>query len=183
MSVAVVHQGGLNRLEMFARRKAGKHQFEIFLEEHLGLLYRVAGSYEADPARREDLLQEITLAIWQASGRFASRSSFKTFAMRIAHNRAITHCTRAARAPVMVDLSEHDGVDPHDPETRTEQAMQQEALLAAVRRLPLAQRQIVTMALEGLSYAEIAEVMDISVSNVGVRLNRARARLQELVNV
>ena len=52
-----------------------------------------------------------------------------------------------------------------------------------MRRLPLAQRQIVTMALEGLSYNEIAEVMDISISNVGVRLNRARGRLQEIMNV
>lgn len=183
MSLSVADKKVLNRLEIFARRKASKQQFEAFLEEHLGLLYRVAGSYEANPARREDLLQEITLAIWQASGRFESRSSFKTFAMRIAHNRAITHCAKAERAPVLVDLSEHQVIDPHNPESRIEQAMQQEALLAAVRCLPLALRQIVTMALEGFSYNEIAEVMGISVSNVGVRLNRARTRLQELINV
>ena len=183
MTAAAANQKVVNRLELFARRKANKKQFELFLQEHLGLLYRVAGSYEANPAKREDLLQEITLAIWQAAGRFEARSSFKTFAMRIAHNRAITHCTRAARAPEMVELSDHEGIDPHNPETVTEQAMRQEALLAGVRRLPLAQRQIVAMALEGLSYNEIAEVMDINVSNVGVRLNRARTRLQELLNV
>ena len=63
MTAAVANQKVVNRLELFARRKANKKQFELFLQEHLGLLYRVAGSYEADPAKREDLLQEITLAI------------------------------------------------------------------------------------------------------------------------
>jgi RNA polymerase sigma-70 factor (ECF subfamily) len=153
------------------------------LQENLGLLYRVAGSYEAEPARREDLLQEIALAIWQAAGRYESRSSFKTFALRIAHNRGITHCTREARAPELVDLSERRPSPGHDPECSTQRALLQEALMRAVRRLPLAQRQIIGMALEGLSYNEIAEVLGISVSNVGVRLNRARALLREIMNV
>jgi RNA polymerase sigma-70 factor (ECF subfamily) len=183
MSEAVANNAVLGHLDMFAKRKAVQQQYEMFLKEHLGLLYRVAGSYEADTGRREDLLQEIVIAIWQASARFAERSSFKTFALRIAHNRAITHCTKAARAPDWVDLEEDHSVDQQGPEAATEKAMQQEALLAAVRHLPLTQRQIVGMALEGLSYNEIAEVMDISVSNVGVRLNRARSRLQEIMNV
>lgn len=73
----------------------------------------------------------------------------------------------------MVDLSEEQPSPGQDPESATERALLQEALLRAVRRLPLGQRQIVGMALEGLSYNEMAEVLDISVSNVGVRLNRA----------
>lgn len=173
---------GLGHLEMLQRRRAARRECEAFLKEHLGLLYRVAGSYEAEPARREDLLQEIALAIWTAAGRFESRSSFKTFALRIAHNRAITHCTRQARAPELVDLSEQQPSPGRDPESATERALLQEALLRAVRRLPLSQRQIVGMALEGLPYDEIAEVLGISVSNVGVRLNRARARLREIMN-
>ena len=167
---------------MAAGRKAAQLECEVFLKQHLGLLYRVAASYEAEPARREDLLQEIALAVWRAASRYESRSSFKTFALRIAHNRGISHCTREARAPELVDLSEEQRSPGHDPESATERAQLQEALPRAVRRLPLAQRQIVGMALEGLSYAEIAEVLDISVSNVGVRLNRARTRLREIMN-
>ena len=48
-----------------------------------------------------------------------------------------------------------------------------------MRELPLGQRQLVTLALEGLSYAEMAEVLDISSNLVGVRLNRARKALTD----
>jgi RNA polymerase sigma-70 factor (ECF subfamily) len=53
--------------------------------------------------------------------------------------------------------------------------------MAAVRRLPLAYRQVVTLALEGVSYAEIADVLGISDSNVGARLTRARHMLRALL--
>jgi RNA polymerase sigma-70 factor (ECF subfamily) len=55
-------------------------------------------------------------------------------------------------------------------------------LVAAVRRLPIPQRQVVTLLLEDLSYAEIAEALAISVSNVGVRINRAKAQLKVLLD-
>ncbi len=52
-------------------------------------------------------------------------------------------------------------------------------LRRAIHRLPLAYRQVVTLTLEGLGYGEIAEVLGISESNVGVRLSRARQILRE----
>ncbi len=60
-----------------------------------------------------------------------------------------------------------------------ERQEQADRLLRAVRELPLGQRQLVTLALEGLSYAEMAEVLDISSNLVGVRLNRARKALTD----
>ena len=167
---------------MFSRKHKAQRRAEEFLRENLGLLFRVAGTYEADPGRREDLLQEISLAIWQASPRYESRSSFKTFALRIAHNRGLSHGARASRSPKMVDLSDQHPQRGPDPEKATEKTLLQESLLTAVRQLPLAQRQIVALSLDGLSYQEISEVLDISLSNVGARLNRARARLKEALD-
>ena len=63
-------------------------------------------------------------------------------------------------------------------EAQLSQDEQRERLLAAVLALPLGHRQVVTLMLEGLSYREIAQVLGISESNVGVRLNRARQLLK-----
>ena len=53
--------------------------------------------------------------------------------------------------------------------------------MKAMRRLPVMHRQVIVLALEDLEYREIAAVLGISENNVGVRLNRARARLRELM--
>ena len=53
----------------------------------------------------------------------------------------------------------------------------------SIRRLPIPFRQVITLTLEGMSYAEIAEVLGINESNVGVRLNRARQMLRRLMEV
>jgi RNA polymerase sigma factor (sigma-70 family) len=53
-------------------------------------------------------------------------------------------------------------------------------LLASVRRLPIPYRQVITLALEGMDYAEIAEVLGIEIGNVSARLTRARGLLRNL---
>jgi RNA polymerase sigma factor (sigma-70 family) len=53
--------------------------------------------------------------------------------------------------------------------------------MAAVQRLSVGYRQVVTLSLEGLSYAEIADVLGISESNVGARLTRARQLLRQIL--
>ena len=70
-------------------------------------------------------------------------------------------------------------VDPKpDPETSLKSEQRYERLLQAIRSLPLQYRTVVTVMLEGMSYAEIADVAGLSESNVGVRLNRARDMLR-----
>jgi len=67
------------------------------------------------------------------------------------------------------------------PEAVAVASQQHETLLVALRRLPVSQRQLLTMALEGLTPREIAEVLGITDNNVAVRLTRARAALRELL--
>ena len=67
------------------------------------------------------------------------------------------------------------------PETQVSQGQQRQHLLKAIKRLPVPYRQVITLALEGLEYAEIAEVLGIGESNVGVRLSRARKLLRDLL--
>lgn len=158
--------------------------FERLLEEYNPLLSRVASTYEANAHLQQELLQEISLAVWQALARFKGDSSVKTYIMRIAHNRAVAHVAYHAKQPKSDSYCETSAplASPtHSVEKSTQQKGQLERLLTAVRDLSIQHRQIVTMSMEGLSYQEIAEVCGISVTNVGVILNRAKKALMEKV--
>jgi RNA polymerase sigma factor (sigma-70 family) len=161
---------------------ASAQEFEqgltALLALHGGALARLATSYVNTTADRDDLLQEIVVAIWRALPRFRGECSERTFIFRIAHNRAIAYITRK-RLPIdEID----EGLDVEDGRPNPEQTLsaeqQGQRLLEAIQRLPVNHRQVVTLMLEGLSYSEIADVLGISETNVGARLTRARQMLR-----
>jgi RNA polymerase sigma-70 factor (ECF subfamily) len=170
---------------------ARERQFTALLAANGAALARLAASYTPSVSDRDDLLQEIALAVWQALPRFRGECSERTFLFRIAHNRAVTHATRR-RAHGVADSTSLDpteagatGSEPRDPapdpETGLARHERRTSLLDAVRRLPLGYRQVLTLTLEGLDYREVGQVLGISENNVGVRLNRARRLLRELM--
>ena len=142
-------------------------------------LGRVAASYSSNVTDRDDLFQDIVIAIWRALPSFRGECSVRTFVFRIAHNRGITHSgkRRTLATPLPDD---HDVVDvAPTPEQTAVTAQEGQRLLSAVQRLAVGYRQVVTLSLEGLSYAEISEVLGISETNVGARLTRARQLLRQ----
>ena len=155
--------------------------FDALLTTHGPALSRLASSYVRGSAEREDLLQEIVLAIWRALPRFRGDCSERTFLFRIAHNRAITYLAKRRHPASDVDepLEIEDAAP--DPEQRLSAGQDGERLLAAIGRLPVAYAQVVTLTLEGMSYAEIADVLGISETNVGARLTRSREMLRKLL--
>jgi len=159
-------------------------RFDRLLRDHEAVVRRLAHSYERDPARRQDLVQEIWLAVWQALPRFRGEASERTFVFRIAHNRAVTHIEhwQRRRTEVLDEDAPWADVGP-DPEYALSQRERQERLRAAVQALPLNLRQVVVLTLEGLSHAEVADIVGISENNVAVRMTRARAELTRLLGV
>lgn len=155
--------------------------FEQIIADHGALIARVAMSYEADAALREDLTQQIFLAVWQALPSFRADSSLRTFIARIAQNRAISYVAREVRRPQVAELSERIEADQPDPEQSAMEANEREVLLAATRKLPLPQRQVIVFVLEGFSYSEIAEMLDIAPNALALRLSRAKASLKAML--
>jgi RNA polymerase sigma factor (sigma-70 family) len=162
-------------------RSTLEHLFDRLLAANGPALTRLAASYTNTPTDRDDLLQEIAMAIWQALPRFRGECSERTFLFRIAHNRAITYLARirSQMTGFGEDIELHDPAP--DPESGLAQEERAERLRRAIHRLPVVYRQVATLTLEGLGYGEIAEVLGISESNVGVRLSRARQILRELL--
>lgn len=149
---------------------------EAVLREHGPMLARIAGSYESEPSRRDDLLQEISVAVWRALPSWRGDASLRTFAARVAHNRAIDHLAREKRA--RGDELHEDHVDPDaNPMQHALAHQRRKDLLAAVRDLPLGQRQVVVLALEGFSQREIGQALALEENTVTQRLSRARRQL------
>lgn len=152
--------------------------FQQLLADHGPAISRVAGTYARSAAEREDLAQDIWLAVWRALPGFRGEASLKTFVFRIAHNRSVTNLARRRPEHAELDEAEQQADSAPCPAEQLAAQRQSRRLLSAVQELPLGQRQVLTMRLEDFSYAEIAEVLGISESNVAVRLNRARERLR-----
>ncbi|MFZ3262504.1 MAG: RNA polymerase sigma factor [Terriglobales bacterium] len=157
-------------------------QFARILSEYGAAISRLAFSYEAVASIREELVQEIALAIWQALAHFRGECSERTFVYRIAHNRGLSHVwkRRPAHQP-LEEIEESDQpVDPRPhPEEQASQTDQRVRLMSAIQSLSVTHRQMIILMLEGLSHAEMAEVMGITENNVAVRLNRARKTLKD----
>lgn len=144
-------------------------------------LARVAASYEADRALAEDLTQDILLAIHRALPNLRDAEALAPFLFRIAHNRGVTHVMRqVSDRQHRTDLPAPDEVT--TPEQQLLDGERARRLTAAVRRLPLPYRQVMTLLLEDLSHAEIADALGLTRTNVGVRINRAKAMLKELLD-
>jgi len=122
--------------------------FAALIGEHGPTIWRVIRSYEPNQHEREDLYQEIWLAIWKALPSFRGDAQLRTYLLRIAHNRGLSH--RGRTRPRLAALEEADAVV--DPRGDTEQAGErQRELRAALDRLPAIHREAVVLRLEGLS--------------------------------
>jgi RNA polymerase sigma factor (sigma-70 family) len=153
--------------------------FESVVSEHGPLIRRIARSYERNHALVDELVQDIYVALWEALPRFRGDAALRTFVVRVAHNRAITHVAKEARRPRSVELDERLPDPVTTPDKAAERDEARSRLEEAVARLPLGQRLVVTLALEGFSPDEIAEVLGIGVSAASVRLHRAKTSLQQ----
>jgi RNA polymerase sigma-70 factor (ECF subfamily) len=151
--------------------------YEDLLRRYLPALRRLAWSYAREQS--DDLLQEIALGLWTALPRFRGDSSERTWLYRVAHNTAISFMASSQRRANREQAGEPpDMAAPAaNPESTAIEEQRRARLHAAVEELPLVDRQIVVLHLEGLSAAEIEAVTGLSAGNVAVRLTRARQKL------
>ncbi|MGC2175006.1 MAG: RNA polymerase sigma factor [Acidimicrobiales bacterium] len=162
-------------------------------------LVRVARYYVANDASAEDVAQDTWIAVLRGIERFEGRSTLKTWLFRICVNRARTagvkeHRTipvdvMAAEASVSPSRFNQGGMwaDPPVPFTDTiDDALVNGPLVhlvhASIARLPATSRAVVTLRdVEGLSTAEVAELLELSEANVRVILHRCRAKIRSEV--
>lgn len=119
------------------------------------------------------------MALWTALPRFRGESSERTWVYRVAHNTAITFAASRRRRDGR-ELGGEPALEPALPASQEHDAIQQQRrnlLWAAVQALPVDERQIVVLHLEGLSAAEIQAITGVSAGAVATRLTRFRQKL------
>jgi RNA polymerase sigma-70 factor (ECF subfamily) len=124
--------------------------FSAFWRRYQARLQRVASAYAHTPADRADLLQDISVALWTARSTFRAECTENTFVYRVAHNVAIKHSVKA-RLPIASEGVEERLVSAEPGPDEAISAQDRTAQLQrAVRELPLGEREIAVLALEGL---------------------------------
>ena len=153
---------------------------ERILRDHSPLVRRLATSHEANVEAARDLAQDILVAVWRAWPAFRQQCSERTYVARIAHYRIASHIARAVRQPVLAVLSEELPAAGLTPEEAAIAHSDQQRLIALVRSLPIAYREVAVLMLEGFSPSEVADTLGISTNAVAIRANRAREMLRAL---
>ena len=147
----------------------------------MGLITRIALSYEADPSLRNELIQDILLAIWIALPNYRGDASLKTFAASIAQKRCISHVAKRAREPRQVELPSDLASGAPAPDEEVLRRDQKRQLVDSIQQLPVPQREAIVLCFEGFSYAEMATILGISPNAVMLRCQRAKTALNSIM--
>jgi RNA polymerase sigma-70 factor (ECF subfamily) len=161
-----------------------ERQDALYLEaaNNLGsAIARLAAAYERDPAHREDLLQNIHVAVWQSLANFKGECALRTWVYRVAHNTAATHVLRQKRArrEQWVTLEELEGMpDGLDNERFVDEWRVFEKIALIIQKLRTIDRNVLLLYLEGLEASEIAEVVGVSPNLVAQKVLRTKEVLK-----
>jgi RNA polymerase sigma-70 factor (ECF subfamily) len=162
-----------------------KHAFELLVAKYQRRLARLLSRFIRDPAEIEDVTQEAFIKAYRALPQFRGDSAFYTWLYRIGINTAKNYLVSMGRRPVMsTEVADDDGEsldaaanipDDMTPETELMNRQIIETVNAVVGKLPDELRTAITLReMEGLSYEEIAGIMDCPVGTVRSRIFRAR---------
>ncbi|MFP4090450.1 MAG: RNA polymerase sigma factor [Cyclobacteriaceae bacterium] len=156
--------------------------FYSFLEENTGVVSRVCRIYADNAEDFQDYFQEVVIQLWRSHRSFRGEAKVSTWVYRVALNVCLSQLKLKKRRPdrnTLENVPLHQLVQHSYDSTEDEQIRQ---MYEAIRKLMEVDRAIILLFLEGKTYEEIAEVLGISISNVGVRINRSKKKLNELIH-
>ena len=168
-----------------------RRRFEALLFEQLPVLHAVARRLTRNPSDADDLVQEACLRAYRFFDRFEPGTNFRAWIIRILKNLFINDWHSRQAAPALVDFEaaelsyEHDTsrlstlAALGDPEAALDRVLIAEDFEAAIGAMPAEYRMVVTLCLvEGFSYKEAADALEIPIGTVMSRLHRGRKHLQ-----
>ena len=150
--------------------------FTDLIEENQGIIFKVSAMYCNDATCRKDLVQEILLQLWRSFPSYDKTRKYTTWMYRVALNTAISQWRKEiskkeiSTEELPVTLSDDDLINEKNESVRL--------LNIAINKLTKAEKSIIILYMDDYPYDEISEITGISVSNVGVKINRIKKKLQ-----
>ncbi len=183
----------LTDMELVKRVQQGeKAAFDLLVLKYQHRIVKLVSRYVREPTDALDITQETFLKAYRALGNFRGDSAFYTWIYRIAINTAKNYLVSLSRRPPEVDLDARDGdsidleglqrsLDTPERLLLTEEI--RETILDAINKLPDDLREAITLReVDGMSYDEIATVMDCPIGTVRSRIFRARDAIDQRIN-
>ena len=157
-----------------------KEEFLEILSKYQGILHKVNLIYFRNKTDREDNFQEIIYQLWKSFPSLQNRNSIGSWIYAVSINTSVSRLKKESRMEYREKLPESiDKFDLIEELTLNEDSRM---LLHAIYKLNGIDKSIMLLYLEEKSYDEIAEILGISRSNVGVRINRAKELLKQNLN-
>jgi RNA polymerase sigma-70 factor (ECF subfamily) len=154
--------------------------FSEWLRDHKGVFFKVVRAYAFTPQDREDLFQEIAIQVWRSVPSFRGGAAVGTWIYRVALNVAISWTRSETKH--RSGKRALDGIEPALQENPQAHNARLEWLYGQIAQLNELDRSLALLLLDGFSYREMAALLGLTESNVGVRINRIKARLTRQVN-
>ncbi len=148
--------------------------FEGWIGTHKAILFKVARAYGSSHADREDLFQEIALQVWHSVDAFRGDAAVTTWIYRVALNTAMAWTRKERKHGTGRQDLEVAGGLLAEPATRDPRL---EWIYARIAELDEVNRSLALLMLDGFSYRDMSQILGLSESNVGVKINRIKAAL------
>ena len=152
-------------------------EFLALIQDYQNIIYKICRLYRDNKEDQEDLFQEIVYQLWKSYPSFKRESKVSSWMYRIALNTAIAVFRKSK---ISVDYYQEfpEYIHPSDEKAISQNEAR---LFWALRRLNDSEKALISLYLEDFDYREIAAITGLSESNVGVRLNRIKKKLKQIL--
>ena len=158
-------------------KQGQQHFFEDIIEQHKGILFKVARTYCPDKEDRQDLIQEMMIQIWQSIHKYNDQYKISTWLYRISLNIAISFYRKSStRTKKFTDLNEQKMDTPVENKSENERHLN--LLGKFISELKEIDKALMILYLEDKSHTEIAAILGMSASNVGTKIGRIKNQLK-----
>lgn len=153
--------------------------YKLSILPYAGIIIKICRAYTHSQEDFEDYYQEVCLQIWRSKDNFKKESEWATWVYRIALNVCLTLVKkkRITTESYNINTLKSSQYDKHSSSNK--EAI--DALYAAIKKLSEVDRAVIILYLEEKSYQEIANIMGTNPTNIGVRINRIKKRLKNIL--
>ncbi|MBL3657565.1 RNA polymerase sigma factor [Fulvivirga sediminis] len=155
--------------------KSIEQDFLQIIDLHQRIIHKVCHIYADNQDDYNDLFQEIMLQLWKGYPNFKGKAKITTWMYRVSLYTAISRLKKKKNRREVHEL-------PVDEAGENVDQYEFEPLNMAISKLSDVEKALIVLYMEEKSYQEIADIMELSITNVGVKLNRTKKKLKDILN-